>query len=410
MNKIKSCVVGTWFCKIGFFSTLVLVFGLNALSEDIRIGRTSMKIGCGSSVVFKSNVSVFEDAIVNNDGDVFFKNKNVATLDVNTIINGNGVYHITGIADYSVIGNGGAVSTLSVESGKKLNIDKDFSITKKIHLESGIVDVADNSKLIIQNPSTDAIDFYDDFSCKDFIEGTLYRNVVSGSSYTYPLGSSIAGYHPMVINNVTSSGYIGINYLEGFAQEWNAKNVEKALAIEEIGGWQVKTEAESMSFSPMLSLYNSSGLVSGDFNILCVQNAATEPYTFSLNYNSKINDECNYLCADTTKYHSGFFAVNKNSVIDNENPDTEAKKFVNFIVANGSGRSRFEVPGISNYKKVVLKVYDRSGNLVYKNELYANDFETRRYRPGTYYYELLLITDTEEQILVRDFIEVIRRN
>ena len=158
---------------------------------------------------------------------------------------------------------------------------------------------------------------------------------------------------------------------------------------------------------PLLSLYTLSGqLNDDDYNIFYCPDINASTPGFKLDYNSKIVDDGSYL-STATKYGSGVFAFNKvEKVDDDDDTTTDPPKLVNFIVTDGTGRTNFEVPGIEEYDKIILSVYNRFGALVYKNDTYANDFDTRNYRSGTYYYELILVTNTEEKILVRNFFEI----
>ena len=79
-----------------------------------------MNVSSGSSIVFKNSISVSADAVVNNDGEVYFKNSNEATININTILNGEGGYHLNGNDNYIIEGDGGAVSSLIL--GKRENI------------------------------------------------------------------------------------------------------------------------------------------------------------------------------------------------------------------------------------------------------------------------------------------------
>ena len=389
-----------------FFFLVFASFSSYVKGSDIRIGRTSMKIGSGASIVIKNNTSVSSDAIFYNNGDVYFKNSGGASITANTILNGEGKYHFNGNSDCSIEGEG-AISTLFLESGKTLWVNSDFSIVNTLSLESGKINIADNASLRILNESTDAVSCQSDYGNNNFIEGMLYWNVVPGASYVFPVGAYSKGYHPMIVDDVSSFGYIGVKYLGQFSGNWNSSDIGDVKVIDDIGGWQVNTDAEGVTFTPMLSLYTPIGVVNGNFNIFYTPNINVPSNDFLLDYNSKIDASKLFLTTET-KGKAGIFAINENAKI--ENNDSETKELVNTIVANGEGRTTFQVPGISNYERVMIYVYNRFGILVYKNEYYKNDFETGNFRPGTYYYELVLVSKDGEKVLKRDFIEILRRN
>src|SRR5690606_8074495 len=67
----------------------------------------------------------------------------------------------------------------------------------------------------------------------------------------------------------------------------------------------------------------------------------------------------------------------------------------NAMTPNGDGvNDTFEIPGIENYSKAILLVYNRWGNEVYRSSSYANDFSGRGLNEGTYYY-VLELTDKQ---------------
>ena len=376
----------------------------NVFGEDVRIGKTSLKVSNGSSVLLKNNLSVSADALIWNDGSFYLKNKKEASLSINTILNGKGVYYFNGSAKCTIKGNGGAVSFLNVSNSSGVSISTDFSVTGTLALASGVVGVADGKSLKILNTSVDAIVFDNKMSNASFVAGNLLRNTVAGSEYLYPLGDVSTGYHPFKVSGLSASGYLGVNYLPNADDSWKPED-HNNVSLDEIGGWQVSASSEGVKFYPSLSLYSANGLLPDKYNIFYASNLNASPVEFKLNYNSILNAEGDYLTSKAD-YSSGFFALNKVGAKADQTEDKIPKQ-VNYLSKNSNVRSTFEVSGIEYYKKVFLKIYDRFGNKVYESSNYANDFDSKKFRSGTYYYELVLVTETDKKILSRNIIEIV---
>ena len=395
--------------RIAFYSLFVsCVFIIPSVSfaGDIVVGKTSLKVGDGSSIVFPGNLNVAEGASVVNNGEVYFSNLNNAELNLGSLLDGTGLYSIQGRADITVTGVG--FSSLDVNSGKSVLVDSDLRIIGRLTLANGIVDVSTGKKLKILSQDKEAIVFNNSYSNQSFIQGILSRNTSPGVSYTFPVGTTFSGFHPFSVDGLVSSDYISVSYLSDFDDKWNSLyEATKGVRLANAGGWQLVAENLGTTFHPYLSLFSSNGIMDGDYLLFYSANPDVDPVKFTLDNNSKLTG--NMVTSKSEAYLSGVFALNALKTVVNTD-GVKIPTLVNFIVADGTGRTTFEVPAIENYKQVVLRVYNRFGSKVYESSNYANDFDARRFPKGTYFYELTLITKEEKRVLVRNIIEVSRHD
>ncbi len=373
---------------------------------DLRIGETTVKIGEGANVALTQGLSVSGDALFWNNGSVYFNNDKEETLDVNTLLDGSGTYYIRGKYDYILKGSGAAISSMTLDGGGTFLLENDLTIVNSLNLEDGVIDVSDEVELKIQSTESDAVIFNNSVNNTSFIKRALIRNTIPGVEYDFPLGTNNEGFHPFAVNNVSSSGYVGVTFKPDFYDTWSGD--ENSSQLETVGGWEVTTDENNLSFIPALSLYdNSYGILEGNYNIFNSPEPNISSPEFSLDFNSEIQGT--YLTT-TTNHLAGTFAIASinTSLLGDEG--VPVPELINFLVKDGTGRTTFEVPGLQNYKKVGLSVYSRFGNLVYQSSIYANDFDSRSYRAGTYFYELMLETKEGKKVLVRNIIEIMEHN
>lgn len=384
----------------------VFISSFLCLGGDLVVGKTSMKASSGSSIVFSGNLNLAEGASLVNNGNAYFSNKSNAELNLGSFLEGNGLYSIQGSADVTVKGLG--FSALKVNSGKTVFVESDLSIGRELTLASGIVDVATGKTLTIQNPNKDAIIFSNSYSNQSFIQGTLSRNLGVGVSYTFPVGSDYSGFHPFSVDGLASPDFVSVLYQPDFDDKWNSLyESSKGIRLEDVGGWQVSAKNSGTTFRPYLSLFSASGVNDGNYILFYSKDPNADPVTFTLDNNSGLATDNKSITSKSAGHSSGMFAVNLLKTVINSD-EKKVPVFVNFIVANGTGRTTFEVPGIDDYKQVTLYVYNRFGRLIYKSNNYANDFDTQNFPSGTYFYDLILTTKNAEKLLVRNIIEIAR--
>lgn len=372
---------------------------------DIRINGISVNISSGASVALAQGMSVSDDSQFRNEGLFYFINKQEETLDINTFLEGSGIYYILGEDDYTLKGDGAKISSLTVDGGNTLRLESDLSIENILNLKNGVIEVPEGGELIIQSTESGAVSFNNTEYNTSFINGKLVRNTVQDVGYSFPVGTGINGFHPFWVNSVSSSGYIGVTYKPDFLDTWGGS--ENSFQLETTGAWEVATEKNNLSFIPGLSLYNNYGILDDNYNIFYSANPEGSPSEFSLDFNSGVQDT--YL-STTTYYTAGTFALAKVTSNSEEIDGVRVPELVNFLVIDGTGRTTFEIPGLQNYKKVSLSVYNRFGNLVYQSGNYWNDFDVRNYRSGTYFYEITFETHEGKRAMVRNSIEIMEHN
>ena len=384
-----------------------IIFAQITTGEGFRIGNTTVKVSQGADVALTQSLSVSSDALFENNGSVYFVNNKEETLDINTLLGGSGIYYIKGKHDYILTGSGCAISSLSMEGGNTFWLENDLSVVNSLNLEDGVIDVANDAELKIQSTGQGAIRFNSSIDNSSFIRGLLVRNTNPDAEYVFPVGTDAEGFHPFTVSDVSSSGYIGVTYQPDFYTSWSGP-VSDAYELESVGGWKVTTAENNLSFVPSLSLYdNSYGILDGNYNIFYSANPDITSSEFSLDYNSNIQGAH---LTTTTNHFAGTFALARITTTPEGEEGVPVPELVNFLVKDGTERTTFEIPGLKNYKKVTLSVYNRFGNLVYESNAYGNDFNCRNYRSGTYFYELIMETYEDKRVLVRNIIEIMEHN
>ena len=404
----KGRLIKTWVFLVYLIMNCPIVFGqLVSTGEDFRIGATTVKVSQGAEVSVGQGFSVSGNAVFTNDGSVYFNNNREETMDINTLLDGSGRYYVKGQADYILKGSGASVSYLSIEGGNTLWLEDGLSVTGNLNLADGVIDVAEGVELRIESTVPGAVSFDNSIDNTSFIQGTLTRNTEPGIEYIYPLGTYSEGFHPFAVRGVSSPGPIRVNYEPDFTDTWS-EPVSAAFELETVGGWEVRTGENGASFLPGLSLYdNSYGILEGNYTIFYSANPGIVSPDFSLDFNSETQGA--YLTT-RTGHLAGTFALASIPTTPQGEEAVPVPELVNFLVRDGTGRTTFEVPGLPNYKKVVLSVYNRFGHLVYRSNAYGNDFDSRNYRSGTYFYELTLETNEGKKVLMRNIIEIMEHN
>ena len=349
-SKVLKYTIPIVFCAL-LAASPVCIIPLESLAGDIVVGKTSLKVGDGSSIVFPGNLNVAEGASVVNNGEVYFSNSNNAEFYLGSLLDGPGLYSIQGNADITVSGVG--FSSLDLNSGKSVFVDSDLSIVGKLTLAKGIVDVSTGKKLKVLSQDKDAIVFDNSYGNQSFIQGTLSRNTSAGVSYTFPVGSTFSGFHPFSVDGLVSSDYVSVSYLPDFDDKWNSMyEISKSVSLADAGGWQVATGTSGTAFHPYLSLFGTSGIMGGDYLLFYSADPDIDPVKFTLENNTILAGN-NMVTSKNGAYLSGVFALNALKTVTNTD-GVKIPTLVNFIVANGPGRTTFEVPAIENYKQVVL--------------------------------------------------------
>jgi hypothetical protein len=279
-------------------------------------------------------------------------------------------------------------------------------VSNSLHLTSGLIDVLAGSELYVKNISPEAISYSNDINSKSYVIGTISRDVRPSDPYFFPVGDD-DGIHPLYIKNCSMSDKVSVSYFPDIETTWNAAQKEVSLALP--GGWQIDTENATTTFIPGMSLFGVDESDKYSLSVLNISDLEVLPPKFAMDFNSILTVDMLYLTTNTPN-RSGLLALGQMKQITNPDIEDEGPKLVNFLVANGTSRSTFEVPGINNYKQITLKVFNRNGNLVYESGNYKNDFDAIKYREGTYFYVMNLEKLDGKKILKRNIIEIVRRN
>lgn len=406
MKKKRTC-----FGKTGLLLGFLAIMSGELKAAAFFANNVPVYISPGTGLTLSGDLTISGNAPFTNKGTIYLENGLTATVRLPASDLGDGAFSFTGSADVDLRGGNARLGDLTVDLGDHtLWLDGNLTVNGQLALSSGIVNTNDNSRLIVQNSSPGAIKYSAGASNESFVEGILARNVQGSDPFVFPVGSAENGFHPFFAANASGNALLEVRYDPGFSSDWAAWGITSGVVLENIGGWKVMTENNAgITFSPGLSLYgNNQNILSVPYNILYAKDPDLVNLTFSLDYNSKT--EGSFLTT-STRYGTGAFALN---VIPTTSPgggEGEAiPKLVNFLVQGGNARTTFEIPGIANYRQVVLTVYNRWGIVVYKNDNYANNFDAMNFPTGTYYYELTLVTSGGKKLLKRSIIEIMRKS
>ncbi len=373
-------------------------------AADFNVTKTSIKISNDASVVIKGSLKINSNIQFNNSGIIYCTSG--GTLELNSAIQGSGDFYLYGDEDYYVSGSSASVSNLYLSRKGKTYIDNRFLVSNSLHLISGLIDVLEGSELFVENVSADAISYSNDFDSESYVIGTISRDVHPSNTYFFPVGDN-NGIHPLYIESCSMLDKISVSYFPNIETIWEAAQTKVSLTSP--GGWQVDPENATTTFIPGMSLYGLDESEKYSLSVLNISDLKALPPKFIMDFNSVLTRDMLYLKTNTPSSR-GLLALGQVKEITNPGIEDEGPKLVNFLVANGTARSTFEVPGINNYKQITLKVFNRNGNLVYKSSNYKNDFDAINYREGTYFYEMNLEKLDEKKIIKRNIIEIVRRD
>ena len=395
------------------FSIKVLIFLVICIAfldsgavyaTDLNVTKTSLKISSDASVAINGSLKINSNIQFNNSGNIFCTSG--GTLELNSAIQGSGNFYLYGDNDYSILGSSASVSNLYLSRKGTTYINSRFVVSNSLHLSSGLIDVSAGSELYVNNISSGAISFSNDFESKSYVIGTISRDVLPSDTYFFPVGDN-NGIHPLYIESCSMPDKMSVSYFPDIETIWNAAQTKVSLILP--GGWQVDPANAATDFIPGMSLFGVDESDKYSLSVLNISDLEALPPRFVMDFNSILTGDMLYLTTNTLNKR-GLLALGLMEQTTNPGFEDEGPILVNFLVVNGTARSTFEVPGINNYKKITLKVFNRNGNLVYESGNYKNDFNAINYRGGTYFYEMNLEKLDGEKILKRNIIEIVRRD
>lgn len=389
---------------IYLFTCLIYLCSGAVFASDFNINRTSLKISNDASVAIKGSLKINSNLQFNNSGNIYCTSG--GTLELNSEIQGSGNFYLYGDEDYLVSGISATVSNLYVSRKGTTYIKSRFLVSNSLQLTSGLINVLSGGEIYIKNALSDAIGFSNNIDSKSYIIGTISRDVNPSYTYFFPVGDK-NGIHPLYIERCSMSDKISVSYLPDIETTWNAAQTEVSLTLP--GGWQVDTEKTTTAFIPGMSLFDIDDSKKHSLSVLNISDLEVIPPKFMMDFNSVLTRDMLYQTTNTPN-KSGLLALGQMKQISKPDIVDEGPILVNFLVANGTARSTFEIPGKNNYKTISLKVFNRNGNLVYESGNYENDFNAINYREGTYFYEMNLEKLDGKKILKRNIIEIVRRD
>ena len=386
-------------------SLVVLVFFVNVLfaknaktaSEDksMHVG-TSVYVSEGTQMTLSGNLTVKTSSnapCLRNDGLIFFNSSAESTVDLPSGEYGSGELNFTGKANYNMnTGNGAArVGVLTMNlTDAAVALNGELTVSNKLQLKNGRVNVGNSSVLWIDNPSVDAVVVSNNTLInKSYVTGYLTRSVLAGKRYEFPVGNT-SDYHPFLVEKPKSTDVVSVLFDEEVPTEIHSYNANLASNMINSTGWRVESDLnEQNDFLAGLSSYNT-GQEAFASQLEVVYLSDLEK-TGSVT--SSILDGAYVLGAE--RKSAGLYAFNQSVGVN----------LVNFITVADGNDTFFEIPNSTDYSLITFKVYNSLGSLVFKSQKYNGEFDARDFPEGTYYYELTLVKDEKESI-IRRFIDI----
>ncbi len=392
-----------WICSILQKSFCVLVCfsfagngSLAGEKDGVIIQDVSFFMTETSSICFGGDLQLSENSYWYHHGKAWFTNPLAGTVVLLGHQTGSGGFIFNGSADCQVYGQNIQVGSFTVDlNGGGLYVEGSVDVLDTLTLRSGILHVVDESQFIVSNPSVDAVVFDNTVSCQSHVDGMIFREVLPGKTYSYPVGCDRA-YHPFLVSDADKNERIGVQYDPAIFSVNTTIPAESQIRSIESGGWKIHTGSlTGTKFSIVASLLDDTQTPLGVDNYGIVY-SSPENYEFSeYSIDLDASRTNNFYLSSSLRVSDGYFGFAKLSALE----------LINFILVNGTSNTVFEVPNLSSYDQIELKVYNHWGSVVYSNSHYKNDLDFRTYAPGTYYYYMTLWTG-DSPVSIRNIVEV----
>lgn len=355
---------------------------------------TSMFIPKGTEMTLSGSLKVPYSGLLSIIGKVNFKNNDNTIISVPSGNIGSGEFNFLGSNTIELEINGNYANIGRIKMGMSqgmLALNGHLSVLDFLDLQSGIIDISNNSSLFIDNFSPNAISFNDTPLNQSYIKGYLTRRISTGKKYLFPVGDDNS-YHPFMIDKPLNDDVLSVSFDENVPEDIRSYNLDHDLMLVKSFGWRVESDLNQKNdFIAGLSLYN---IPLGEMNnIQDVYNLSLLEYKGSASTGNTVSS---YLIG-THLNSPGLYAFSK-SIKD---------KIVNFIYIKAGNITTFEIPDFSQYSKISLKLYNHLGSIIYNNENYRNDLDVRDFPEGTYFYEIIIDRD-EKQSIIRNYLEIVR--
>ena len=362
-------------------------------NRNIHIS-TSFNLSAGISVCIPENFYVPNSDQFWNDGTVYFQNNVFSESYLPPGKLGQGTFSFQGAKDFHLNVSSGVANmgSLIINTKGLLSLFGDISLSKSLELKSGLVKVDNNSLLLLDNLSDQAIQFDNSLLNRSYVIGRLGRSVVSGMTYYFPVGND-KSFHPLYISEAKNAGILTVNFDGDIPYQWYSVGTDKSIVMVPEIGWNIESGSqESNEFYTGLSLFdNKSDALTGDLRMFYSSNM--DMLSPVIDWNVKRTDA--FYLKGPVKKTVGIYALVQD----------ESLKLPNFFLTGSARSSQFEIPDASKYSKIELTVFNRLGNQIFKSNRYLNEMDTKDYPSGTYFYELVLHEGNDIKT-VRNFIEI----
>lgn len=353
---------------------------------------TSFFVSKAANMTLPGSLLVKHPNTFKNEGNLFFKNGKDGLILFPEGELGTGNFVFRGLKDIELNIDGGKaqIGTLKMEmSSGKASLSGELSVTGKLDLKLGIIEVAQNGILKVDNPIKDAILFSNTPNSKSYVSGFLSRRVTADQDYIFPVGD-LSSFHPFLLNKSSIDDVVSVAFDRNVPGEIEYHVREEIASIGKSLGWRVESEMETQNkFIAGLSLLNTSlDSYPGNLNVFYFSDKDLKGSASEV----KVSES---FVVGNEAHSSGLYAFSM--------PIVDA--FVNFLYVKGENKTTFEIPNVGDYSNISLKVYNHLGSLVFKNNHYQNDFDARNFPEGTYYYELTLEKNNRRSV-IRKFIDI----
>lgn len=387
---------------------LAIVLGIHSLygigtsvqddENSIVIG-TSFYIAKGEDVNISVNLEIEDNVIFQNFGRLFFSSPfdSQITLPSGDLVSSEFIFN--GANDYElfITGEKLLIGKLTMNAqGATVSLNGNLVVKDSLNLESGIIKVNDESRLLVENSAVDAIKFNNSPINRGYVEGFLTRTILAGKNYIFPLGDA-GGYHPFSIDKADNPDIISVAFDSTVPDDCNTYNPNPVRMIENLIGWRVESESVDRNhFFAGLSIYNST--LADKISQLEIYYLSDLDFKGSITASSrkmlKSATDADFIMTSEMKSY-GLYAFSQ----------VFGKDLINFIYVGADNQTKFEVPSSGDFSNIRLNVYNRLGGLVFKGDHYGSEFDARDYPDGTYFYELTLEKDNKRSF-IRNFIEI----
>ncbi len=389
-----------YFLTIFFCGNNLFGKGVQILEEgnSIAIG-TSFNIEKGVDLTFSGSLYISDSVLFKNEGRLFFNSPNESEILLPSGDFGTTEIGFTGAKNYELFIQGEElrIGKLSLDmQGATVSLNGNLVITNKLELNSGIIDVKENSLLLIDNAVPDSVEFSNTPISNGYVSGFITRKIAAGKSYQFPVGDA-AGFHPFLIEKAEKADLIRVSFDNAAAEECISLNPTPRRMVESLIGWRVESDSEDRNkFYPGLSLLNSTLEDKASMlEIFYMSYLDLVGSTIASNGNLPKSTINAFFVLGSEQKSYGLYAFSQ----------VFGTELVNFIYVGSGNQTRFVIPDQSDFSNVKLNVYNRLGGLIFKGDHYGSEFDARNYPDGTYFYELTLEKENKRSF-IRNFIEI----